>query len=216
MSIRAWLHRRASERRNRRERPSLKAFREAAARLGPGDVALDCGANVGAFTVLMAESGARVYAFEPNPAAFEELVARTSVFPNVTALQGAVTAAPGPVKLFLHKWTDHDPVYWSTGSSVLAGKNNVRSDSFVTVATFQLPVFFAEFGISRVHLLKMDIEGAEVEVLNQLLDLGLHTVIDRAFVEVHDRRVAELAEPTRLLRQRLRSLGAEQFCLDWR
>lgn len=216
MNLLAWFHRRASERRNRRERPALQGFRKAVSRLGPDDVALDCGANIGDFTIPLAESGARVYAFEPNPAAFEVLAARTSSFPNVTVLQGAVTAEPGPVDLYLHKWTDQDPVYWSTGSSVLAGKDNVRSDSFVTVQTFQLPEFFRDFEISRIQLLKMDIEGAEVEVLNQLLDLGLHAIIDCAFVEVHDRRIAELAGPTRRLRRRLEAAGAGQFCLDWR
>ena len=62
----------------------------------------------------------------------------------------------------------------------------------------------------------MDIEGAEVGVLNQLLDEGLHDSVEQAFVEVHDRRIKSLAEPTQALRERLSTLGANQFRLDWR
>src|SRR5262245_51819241 len=36
----------------------------------PGDVMIDCGANVGDVTSLLARSGATIYAFEPNPLCF--------------------------------------------------------------------------------------------------------------------------------------------------
>src|SRR5690349_8415761 len=41
--------------------------------LREGDVFMDVGANVGAYTVLAAATGARVVAFEPIPAAFAHL-----------------------------------------------------------------------------------------------------------------------------------------------
>ena len=41
--------------------------------LKPGDLVLDCGANVGAVTGPLAETGATVHAFEPDPFAFEKL-----------------------------------------------------------------------------------------------------------------------------------------------
>lgn len=216
MNLLAWLRRRASARREKKQRPELDAFKAAAAKLTPEDVAVDCGANVGKFTVIMARTGARVYAFEPNPAAFAELERNTAAFPNVKARQAAVTTEPGPVKLFLHKWAEEDPVHWSTGSSLLLEKNNVRDDRFTTVEGVAFAAFVRELGPRTISLLKMDIEGAEVAVLEQLLDEGLHTRIKEAFVEMHDRRIASLAAPSRRLRERLRAEGANQFCLDWR
>jgi hypothetical protein len=62
----------------------------------------------------------------------------------------------------------------------------------------------------------MDVEGAEVGLLNQLLDEGLHERIDQVFAEVHDRQNRTLAEPTRLLRERLAAFGASHIRLDWR
>jgi FkbM family methyltransferase len=41
--------------------------------ISPGDIVLDVGANIGAFTLLAARYGARVYAYEPIPATFELL-----------------------------------------------------------------------------------------------------------------------------------------------
>ncbi|MEE9570133.1 MAG: FkbM family methyltransferase, partial [Gammaproteobacteria bacterium] len=179
------------------------------------DVAIDCGANVGLFTVPMAETGAEVHAFEPNPDAFQELERVTMGYANVTLHQAAVTAESGPVDLYLHKHAGDDPVYWSKSSSLLADKSNVREDQSVRVEGIQLSRFIQDLG-RPVKLLKMDIEGAEVDVLNQLLDEGLHESIEHAFVEVHDRRVKRLAEPTQRLRDRLQELGASHFRLDWR
>src|SRR3546814_3462131 len=67
-----------------------------------------------------------------------------------------------------------------------------------------------------VALLKMDIEGAEVAVLERLLERGLHDRIERAFVEVHDRKIPELVEPTNRLRQKLHDLPVPHINLSWR
>lgn len=217
MNLFAWLRKRASLRRERAIRPEVVAFERAAAALGPDDIAIDCGANVGKFTLPMAATGATVYAFEPNPEAFAELQKKTAAHPNIILRQAAVTTHGGTVKLFFHKWAKEDPVHWSTGSSLLADKNNISPDQYTEVEAVDFSAFLRdELGDGPVRLLKMDIEGAEVAVLNQLLDAGQHTRITEAYVEVHDRRSATLREPTRLLRERLQSLGATQFCLDWR
>ncbi len=216
MRFLAFLRRFESRRRDGRRRPEVTAFDECIARLRPGDIAIDCGANVGKFTLPMARSGAEVYAFEPNPDAYAELVKATDAFPNVKALQAAATTEPGPVRLYLHRYAEDDPVHFSTGSTLISGKRNVQADRYATVDGVPFADFIRGFGERRIRLLKMDIEGAEVDVLNQLLDAGLHERIDHAFVEVHDRQIPALAGATARLRARLHELGAENFRLDWR
>jgi hypothetical protein len=61
----------------------------------------------------------------------------------------------------------------------------------------------------------MDIEGAEVSVLERLLESGLYGRIGQAFVEVHDRKVRELAERTERLRRLLRERGISNIDLGW-
>lgn len=215
MRFLAFLRRLESRRRDRRRRPEVTAFDACVATLGPGDIAIDCGANVGKFTVPMAKTGATVYAFEPNPDAYAELVRATAAFPNVKALPAAATTEGGPVKLYLHRYSEDDPVHFSSGSTLVAGKRNVREDHYTMVEGIPFAEFVRNLG-ARVRLLKMDIEGAEVAILNRLLDEGLHESIDQVFVEVHDRQNKSLAEPTRLLRERLAALGAGHIRLDWR
>lgn len=216
MKLLARLRRWDSRRRDRKHRPEVTAFDACVAELRPGDIAIDCGANVGRFTVPMARSGAEVYAFEPNPDAYACLLQSTAAFPNVRTFQAALAPEPGPVKLYLHRYADEDPVHFSVGSSLLGAKRSVRDDHYVTVDGIRFTDFLHALGDRRVRLLKMDIEGAEIGVLNDLLDAGWQERIEQAFIEVHDRQIPALAEPTRRLRERLAALGAAHFRLDWR
>jgi len=191
-------------------------FAEAARALGPGDIAIDCGANVGEITCLMAAGGARVHAFEPHPWAYKELVRRTAHLPNVACRRAAVAEVAGARLLFLHPREGRDPARHSTSASLHASKDNVDPGRSVEVPAVRLADFIEHLPEGRVALMKLDIEGAEVEVLNDLMDRGLHWQIDRTFVELHDRRIPELAGPTRRLRERIEAAGWDGIRLDWR
>lgn len=168
----------------------------------PGEIALDCGANVGEFTELLAQRGGEVYAFEPNPFAFEVLRKRMEKFTHVHCYQAAVAAGAGRRKLYFHKNSALDEVHWSNGSSLLDVKPNVDATKYVEVEAIDLADFVRSLGRS-VKVLKMDIEGAEVEVLERLADTGAMDLIGCLFVETHENKIPQLAEPTARLRQRL-------------
>lgn len=183
--------------------------------LGPGDIALDCGANVGEYTVRMARTGATVHAFEPNRVAFDALARAVAEFPDVTLHHAALVTAEGPVKLYMHRRAKEDPLLRSVSSSTIVDKANVAPDDFEMVEGIDIVAFLRGLG-APVKLLKMDVEGAEVGLINRLLDEGLQECIGHAFVEVHDRSIRSLREPTHALRERLAALGAANFRLDWR
>ena len=65
-----------------------------------------------------------------------------------------------------------------------------------------------------IGLLKMDIEGEEVRVLNKLIDLNLHQKIRKIVVETHERFLV-LKEPTKKLKKRIRALKLRNIDLDW-
>src|ERR1019366_7261674 len=50
----------------------------------PGDIIVDCGANIGGMASLFARTGAQVYAFEPHPLCFSVISRRFSAIPTVT------------------------------------------------------------------------------------------------------------------------------------
>jgi FkbM family methyltransferase len=187
------------------QRTAEQRFFDALADLTKDDVVLDCGANVGKFTVPLAQSGAQVHAFEPDPVAYDLLASAVAQWPNVTVHNTAVSNVAGKSRLFLHQQRDEDPVFMSTGSSLLSSKTNVDPQNFVEVELVRLSEFILQF--NRVALMKMDIEGHEIEVLNDLIDTDAISRVQRSFVELHDRKNPHLLEATRRLRKRIEQKG---------
>lgn len=188
-------------------------FKAAVGRLGEGDIALDFGANIGVYTEMLALTGATVHAYEPDPVAFEMLCKRLKDRANVTFHNSAVSSRSGEAQLFRHVAFGNDPVIASQSSSLLNNKHNVDSDSYVAIKGVDIVEVLEAF--PRVALMKMDIEGAEVEVLNRILDAGLADRISTAFVEVHDRKEPQLGPATTALKQRFIDHGLSQYRFDW-
>ena len=127
----------------------------------PGDVVLDCGANIGVFTRVALDAGAaKVIAIEPAP---ENLAClRRNYKDEIT--QGRVVVYPKGV------WDKDD---WLT---LHVDPHNSAADSFVirregaqdaaNVPLTTIDKMAAELGLDRVDFIKMDIEGAEVKALN--------------------------------------------------
>lgn len=182
--------------------------------LKPGSLALDCGANVGKITVLLAKTGATVHAFEPNPHAFAKLKEATASFPKVICHQKAVGAEPGHVKLYMHEHASQDPVYWSTGSSLLSYKGNVNTADYVEVECLDLCAFIESLG-RPVNLLKMDVEGVECSILKKMIDTGLIHQIERLYCEMHDKKIEALRAPSDEIRQLVREQNLTHVDLNW-
>lgn len=183
--------------------------------LGPGDLVIDCGANLGAVTLFAAARGAEVHAFEPNPDAFAILSRRTSGMAGVHLHPQAVLDAPGLLPLYLHLNYARNPERFSSGSSLLAEKRNVDEGQAVEVPVIDLAAFIAGLG-RPVTLLKLDIEGAEYKVLNALIDRGVMGQIGKVFVETHAGSIPALTEADAALRARIAAEGlGEKIDLNW-
>ena len=183
-------------------------------RLRPGDIAIDCGANVGDMTMILAEGGADVHAFEPNPYAFEVLKKRFADAPHVTCHNAAVGSTSGRMALYLHKDSRENEVSLSNGSSLLRDKPNVSPERSIEVEVVDLVKFLKGLG-KPVRVLKIDIEGSEVELMEHFIDEGCLPLAQKIFVEVHDAKIPSLVEPTARLRDRLAKDGASHVSLDW-
>ena len=153
------------------------AFRGA---VRPGTVALDVGANVGAYSVLLGQwvgASGRVYAFEPSPGAFRGLVRHI-----------ALNARDGVVKPVAAAVADLDGVSDllvadTAGESRLA--IGVERGRTVSVPTVSVDSFCARENL-QPSFIKIDVEGAELAVLR-----GARETIRRGgdglalFVELH-------------------------------
>jgi FkbM family methyltransferase len=178
------------------------------------DTVIDCGANVGDMTAVMAEGGATVHAFEPNPHACAVLRKKFEPNPRVQIHEAAVHIADGTLRLYLHENSSEDEVYWSNGSSLLSEKPNVSGERFVEARTIDLAAFIEALP-GRVRLLKMDIEGAEVEVLRRLIETGALDKVDVLFVETHEKKMPWLAEATARVKADLAGHATCRARFDW-
>ena len=131
------------------------------ARLKPGDVFIDIGANVGYFSLLAAQivgTEGRVLAFEPNPEVFERL-RRNADLNTATCIQMyrlGIGAQAGTARFFI------DPS-GNTGASSLAGQT--RDGNNLDIQLDTLDNISQLENLTRVAMLKIDIEGAELQAL---------------------------------------------------
>jgi len=130
--------------------------------LRPGDKAMDIGANVGIFSVVMGASvGAHgaVFAFEPvasNVLRLEKNLGRNALG-NVSVFPVALGAADGQMRL--HMATD--PAY----PSLHEVQGGFGSGTEVLVQVRSLDCIWEELGCPDISMVKIDVEGSELEVL---------------------------------------------------
>ena len=65
-----------------------------------------------------------------------------------------------------------------------------------------------------VHLMKVDIEGAEVPMLETLLSSPLAQNISIMLIETHE-HIPELVDRTHALRKRVKALSSPQIDMNW-
>ena len=145
-----------------------KAAFEEALRRSEGKTCIDLGANVGVYTRKMALRAGRVIAFEPDPWTCAELRANVSDLDNVTIVNAAAGACEGNVLLYRHPRFENNPAPYSISSSTVAGTSNTTEEGAVEVKQIDF-IRYLENLHGEVGVLKIDIEGAEVELLESLL-----------------------------------------------
>lgn len=182
--------------------------------LRAGDIAIDCGANVGSVTDRIAKTGARIFAFEPNPYAFEVLEKRFRSHPNVQCINKGVLDRSGTVRLYLHEQARYDQVRWSVGSSMLEFKGNIDGSTFVDVEVIDLCGFITQLD-SDVKFVKMDVEGVECQIINKLIDTKIIDRIGTLIAEMHDQKIPELRREVEQLRKRLVREKLGNIHLNW-
>lgn len=192
---------------------AVRQFDERVAQLGPGSVAIDLGANMGVFTRRLAKTGAEVHAFEPDPWTFEKLSANLDGHNNVVLHNAAVAHEAGEIEMFRPARFADDPASGSVGVSMLAKTDGSQGEAIQVECRN-----FMEFvdGLDReIDIVKMDIEGAEVALLDALLDSPARDKIKAIFVETHYNMFPEQAPPVAELRRRYGRLDKPFVNFDW-
>lgn len=195
------------------ERDSVAAFR---AQVGPGDVVVDVGANIGQYSLLAARlvgSGGRVIAFEADPGIVDRLrrhVAINRLSVDVTAC--ALGDANATRDFYPSAWAGNQ----GQGSLLPAepARQRIRKREALRVKVCRLDDVMAQKGVFRIDFLKIDVEGYEMHVLRgaqHMLEAGR---IGAIMVELSPTNLAQAGESPASIRDCLTAYGYRPFTAD--
>jgi FkbM family methyltransferase len=185
------------------------AVSEALVRLvTPGDTVIDAGANIGYMTVLaaaLAGSAGRVYAFEPHPTLFQTLSRnverrrRPGSASDVRLYDAALGASVGRARLVVPDGFESNDGL----ASVRRDAGDVAGAIDVAMTTIDDAV-----GPTSVGVLKLDVEGYELEVLDGAASALRRRAIRHIVFEDH-------GGPDSAVVRRLESHGYRVYAIGW-
>lgn len=143
-------------------------------------VVVDIGANIGAFTLAVCERypHTRGVAVEPAPRTFAQLrsnLARNTGADSITAIQAAASPNNEPVIIY-------QPIGDSTRSSIRAENAGDRAVA-LSVPSLTLHELLSPF--DHVDFMKIDIEGAEYAIQQDIIRAVSRGNITRLVIEYH-------------------------------
>jgi FkbM family methyltransferase len=153
----------------------------------PQDVILDAGANIGLFAIRYGKEfpTVPVYCFEPNPRVYKRLVRNLEAngLTNAVAINAAAGDCAGIRPFFVGRVT-------VTGSMTQNG--NGAAEPAFNAEVIDLDAFSKAHSITSIGLLKIDVEGAEMEVLRGAQDAL--QVTKALMIECHSAELAASVE----------------------
>lgn len=148
--------------------------------LQPGNVVYDVGAHMGYYTLIASQAvgpGGLAVAFEPLPFNFNQLLRhiRLNHCHNVTTMNACVGREPGVAHFT---------------SNLGSGTNHMSGDGDLVVNVMSLDALVSAGTLPLPHCVKIDVEGAELEVL-----FGAQEIIAKSkpilFVSFHGQALQE-------------------------
>lgn len=153
--------------------------RELLAAVRKGDTVWDVGANVGVYATQFVEHGAaHVVCFEPAPAAVALLQSRFADSPQTASPVRIV-----PVALSNQRGTVMFSVDGASPNNQIGGAEG--SESTIEVPVRCADEALAEFVLPQPNVVKIDVEGYELEVIEGASHMLSSTDLRSVFVEVH-------------------------------
>jgi FkbM family methyltransferase len=138
------------------------------------DIVVDFGANIGMFALFASKKSKKIYSVEPLPETYINLQKNTQHLNNVTILNKAVYSKGGNIEFNKNKV--------SGASSIFNQQDNFET---VTIETITFDDFVKQYNLDRINYLKVDIEGAEFDLFENMDENYLQNNIDKIFMEVH-------------------------------
>ena len=135
--------------------------------VGKGDIVVDLGANVGYYTLLLANlvgKDGRVYAFEPDPTNFALLKKNVKVnnYSNVILERKGVLDKTGKSELWLRSDVN------KAGHRIVPIDKSIHHSKPIEIDVVSLDDYFKD---QKIDFVKMDIEGSETMALKGMKNI---------------------------------------------
>jgi FkbM family methyltransferase len=152
-----------------------------------GDIVVDVGAHVGRYTLIASKRvglNGRVIAIEANPDNFQMLNRNVKLnqLTNVTSLNCAIYSQETKIKLYLAGEGMGQTIY----NTIMTERANEGKEKFLEISANTLDHLLKLQEISEVNWIKIDVEGAELEVLRGATDIISHSKDITLLIEVHN------------------------------
>lgn len=140
------------------------------------DIAVDVGANIGAFSIVNTNKFKKIISFEPSDYSYDECKKNIKELENCDVYKYAVSNKSNQqLKLKAYKSSNY------SGNASTIESNLWDNNNFEIVNTISLDDIFEKFNINRINYLKIDCEGGEYDFL---MNKDLKN-IDSIGIEIH-------------------------------
>jgi FkbM family methyltransferase len=165
-----------------READIVKLFRPK-----EGDIVVDVGAHIGKYTIIaskMVGSKGKVIAIEAHPVNYDIL--KQNIFlnklSNVIALNYAVHSMETLVKLYEPGQEEGFTIY----NTIMTDRTSLNNQKYIEIKANTLDSLLLENGIKEVNWIKIDVEGAEFEVLKGATNILSSSKDISLLIEIHN------------------------------
>jgi FkbM family methyltransferase len=183
-------------------------------RLNKDSVVIDCGANTGSISKYLSLTGATIYAFEPDPIAFKILSKRLANKKKVHCINKGVWNKNTTIQLYRHAEMNENEKDFTVSSSIIAGKSNISSTNSVEIEVISL-VEFIKFLNKEIDLIKVDVEGAETEILKSIIEQDAHALFKTMYAETHETKIPGQKLELQKIKEQIRQKGITNIKLNW-
>ena len=164
-----------------REEDIVKLFRPK-----EGDIVVDVGAHIGKYTIIaskMVGSKGKVIAIEAHPVNYDILKKNIVInrLNNVVALNYAVHSKETMVKLYEPGQEEGFTIY-----NTIMSERTSRNQKYIEVKANTLDSLLLLNGINQVNWIKIDVEGAEYEVLKGSTNILSSSKDISLLIEIHN------------------------------
>jgi FkbM family methyltransferase len=161
------------------------------------------GEDISFDTALIKKFGLTIHAFDPTPKSIE-WVKRQGLPRKFVMHSYGIASFDGDISFNPPENPDHV-------SHTILDRPSTRAKSII-VPVKRISTIMQELGHDHIHIIKMDIEGAEYDVIEDIYNSGIRP--EQLLVEFHHRFPGVGIQKTKEAINRIRSMGYRLFCVS--